>query len=257
MMLAKSVSVPFGFLYLNEPPDESLPIPEFRTVGGRRTRMDANIRDLLQDIQFKREWFDEHREKTGAEELRYVGSFSNNFDISEIAKDIRLNFTNVAPDLFDGFIQWESFLKKMMAAAEEIGIWVIRSGIVGNNTKRSLSVAAFRGFAIADKRLPIIFLNGQDATAAQIFTFAHELAHIWIGSTDINSVDLGEDDFGSRHASETICNRVAAEFLIPADSFQGAWTPDVGIDYQVSTLSRKFSVSKIVVARRAYDPPSN
>ncbi len=36
--LAQALHVPFGYLFLNEPPEEPLPIPDFRTMAGHPDR---------------------------------------------------------------------------------------------------------------------------------------------------------------------------------------------------------------------------
>ena len=55
--------------------------------------------------------------------------------------------------------------------------------------------------------------NGADAKSAQMFTLAHELAHIWLGSEGVSGFE-GLSPHGTD--VEDWCNRAAAEFLAPA-----------------------------------------
>ncbi len=248
---AAALGVPFGYLYLRQPPEDTLPIPDFRTVGGTRSRLDINTRSLLSDILYKRDWFRDHREQNGFDPLPFVGSYSTKDDPKIVAKDIRHHIHG--PDERKKSNNYEDYLRLLMGAAEDIGIWVMRTGIVGNNTHRPLDVADFRGLAIADNVTPIILINGQDSTSAQIFTFAHELAHIWLGESGVSNVNIGSTDFGTRNTVEQFCNKVAAEFLIPEQSLKNWWRVDIELAAQVDDLASLYRVSRIVVARRARD----
>ncbi len=82
-----------------------------------------------------------------------------------------------------------------------------------------------RGFAFNISPLPIIVINDSDSYKAQLFTLMHELGHLLCGEEiildsggDFLDASWGQDQFFSNQNSEEekICNRFAAEILVPA-----------------------------------------
>jgi len=133
---------------------------------------------------------------------------------------------------------------------DEAGIFIVKNGIVGNNTSRKLDVDEFRGFVLIDKYAPFIFVNGCDFEGAQMFTIAHELAHIWTGQSAVfNLLNLLPFD----DANEEFCNKIAAEFLVPGKEFTAEWEEARRTKDRFKTLSPHFKVSQLVIARRALD----
>ncbi|WP_234819537.1 MULTISPECIES: ImmA/IrrE family metallo-endopeptidase [Sinorhizobium] len=197
--------IPFGHLFLKEPPEEKLAIPDLRTVGGDPARkLDLNFRDLLNDILFKRDWFRDFIQDHAGRELEFVGKYTFSDSAETVAADMRKSLYGEEGPPQTG--SWEEQLRMLIDKAEAAGIWVMRNGIVGSNTHRPLSISQFRGFAISDKVVPLIFINGKDAKKAQIFTFAHELAHIWLGESGVSNVHLGDVNYGVHQKVERKCN---------------------------------------------------
>lgn len=251
--IAKALNLPFGFLFLDRPPEDVVALPDLRTVGSDPARnLDHNFKDLLKDILFKVDWFKEYLKEIDGDPLPFVGSFKLGDPTKAIAANMREVLFGPSQEIPPAR-NWEDFLTELMRAAEGVGVWVMRNGVVGSNTRRPLSVAQFRGFAIADPVAPLIFINGRDAKAAQIFTLAHELAHIWLGATGISNVEIGKTDFGVHSKIERKCNEVAAEFLVPEASLRASWMADVTFASNLDANVRRYRVSRIVIGRRAFD----
>src|SRR5262249_49784527 len=135
--------------------------------------------------------------------------------------------------------------------AEGDGVLVMRSSVVGHSSKRKLSRSEFQGFAIADSRAPLVFVNTDDFKAAQVFTLAHELVHIWIGQSAISNTD--EAEAPTKNKVESFCNRTATEVLVPATDFLNVWNPAADIDVLIQRLARRYWVSTLVILRRAHE----
>jgi len=145
---------------------------------------------------------------------------------------------------------WTAALAALIDLVEQAGILVVSNGIVGNNTHRTLDPEEFRGFVLTDDYAPLVFINTVDGKAAQMFTLAHELAHVWLAQSA--AFDLCDMQPAGVPIEQT-CNRVAAEFLVPEAEMLAAWPAARGELRPIDELARRFKVSALVVARRALD----
>lgn len=243
---ADRLHIPFGFLFLNEPPHEVLPLPDLRTVGSVAAQAPSlDLLDTVRDVLRKQEWYLDYLIEQERQPLQFVGKFSLLTPVAEVVTDIRsvLGLLEL-PEGQDS----DQYMRTLVAAADVAGILIMRSGTVGSNTHRKLDVGEFRGFAISDKFAPVVFINIADAPSARIFTLVHELAHIWIGSSGISSVTSS-----SHRREETFCNAVAGEFLVPEARFKVLWRNTDNWQALLPELASAFHVSRLVIARRACD----
>lgn len=247
---ANATSTPLGFFFLSKAPQIRLPIPFYRTIDDiQASNPSPDLLETVQIMQRRQVWMRDYLIDMGQEPLHFVGSRTLSDKPKDVAQDIRKTL-----DIENGWAadcrNWQHALQMLMSKAENIGILVVRNGIVGNNTHRKLNVNEFRGFVLIDKYAPLIFINGADSKAAQMFTLAHELAHIWFGESAVF-------DLAHLHPSEIdvehICNQTAAEFLVPEDELKTVWNGIKTDPERFNYLARHFKVSSIVAARRALD----
>ena len=205
--------------------------------------------DTLYMMQRRQEWLRESLVENDVEPLAFVASASLADEPEVVGREIRR-----ALGLDGGWAAavatWQVAVSELRRAIEQLGVMAVINGMVGNNTSRRLSVEEFRGFALTDPYAPLIFVNGADAKSAQMFTLAHELAHIWLGSEGVSGFEAllprGTD-------VEDWCNRAAAEFLAPAQEVRARWAEVRRQTRPFVALARTFKVSPVVAARRALD----
>ncbi len=246
---AQATRAPLGFFFLPEPPEESLPIPDFRTMGQGVPRLSADLLDVIYTCQTRQTWYREEALVNSETPLPFVGSVTQDMPPANAAELIRekLSFSVQARSECP---TWADALRMFIAQAEQSGVMVMVSGVVMNNNTRHLDPQEFRGFALADALAPLVFINGADSKAAQMFTLAHELAHLWLGQTALSDAAMAE---ASDYATENWCNRVAAELLVPQAEFHAALQRDEVLDQALQRLARHFKVSTLVLLRRMLD----
>lgn len=247
--LAKLLRIPFGYLFLSEPPAVELPLPDFRGTPASYVPS-QEFQELLNDVLVKQDWYRDYLKSSNAPRLGFVGSFDTSDTVADVAADIRKRL-DITPQLTHSAGSWSEFVTKLSSNAEGAGVLVMRSSVVGHSSKRKLSRTEFQGFAIADSRAPLVFVNTDDFKAAQVFTLAHELAHIWIGQSAISNTD--EAEAPTKNKIELFCNRTATEVLVPRADFLSAWNPAAGVDVLIQRLARRYWVSTLVILRRAHE----
>ena len=251
--LARQLHIPFGYLFLSSPPAEQLPLPDLRTLGGQEPSLPSvDLFDVVMSALNKQEWYREYLVNGGVSALEFVGRYTDQTPAAEIAADIR-DTLSLTSDLQVSAEGTGQFLTTLVRHAEQAGILVLRSGIVGNNTHRPLNISEFRGFAIADDMAPMVFINSRDALSARTFTLIHEVAHIWIASSGISNPDYRMSSRQQVNHVERLCNRTAANVLLPATDFHEAWETDQSAEENIEALRIRFKVSAFVILRQAFD----
>jgi len=242
---SKKVHLPFGYLFLKEPPLETLPIPFFRSQSNETSKISLNVYDTILLLQMRQDWLSNYLQDNNFKPLSFVGKSNKCENIKEIVNDIRetLKLSNNWASLFR---TWQEAQDHLIQQIEDAGIISVFNSIVENNTHRPISVDECRGFVLVDTYAPFMFINSADWKSAQMFTILHELAHIWTGHSagfDFRRLQPANDPI------EIKCDKIAAEFLVPEDSFNDIWNHNRDFTY----AAKHFKVSKIVIARRALD----
>jgi Zn-dependent peptidase ImmA (M78 family) len=239
---AKSVNVPFGYLFLEHTPCEQVPFPMFRGEAGHSDHFDLNVYDTVLSLQLRQDWLEDYLQDNEIETCDYIKSVTLKTTIGETVGKMR-KMLGLQPRWAFGLLRTEAAVARLTEALEDAGIFVAYNGVVGNNTHRPIRVSECRGFALVNDVAPFIFVNSNDAPTAQLFTLVHETAHIMLGI----SAGHAETDTLSHDVNENYCDMVAAEFLVPASELRTVWSGNI------KDTARKFCVSELVVARRAHD----
>jgi len=242
---SNKVHLPFGYFFLPEPPNEKLPIPFFRSNKNPYDRIDINVYDTMLLLQQRQDWLKNYLKDNDFQPLPFVGKFRNESNVKTIVSNIRQTL-DLPENWASEFKTWQEAQDHLVIRIEDKGIVTVFNGVVENNGHRKIPVDECRGFVLVDEMAPFMFINNDDWKSAQMFTIVHELAHIWTGHSagfDFRKFQPADDPV------EKLCDKVAAEFLVPENSFNEVWN-DLSA---INNVARYFKVSEIVIARRAYD----
>ncbi|MCB4209223.1 ImmA/IrrE family metallo-endopeptidase [Arthrobacter sp. UM1] len=228
---ARKAGLPFGYLLLEEPPALRLPIPDFRAGFGRGLQEpSANLYAVLHQSIQRQEWFREYAAANGLPKVEVV-SRAAEWSPDAAAADMRVALAFELP-LRRG--SRSDVRRHLMRAFEKLGGLCVITSVVGNSSSRSLDADEFRGFALVDDAAPLVFVNAAQTLNGQIFTLAHELAHVWFGQSGISD----EDNRIQPHSEvERRCNAAASAFLVPSEDLRSQ-ASSVGPLELTATLDR-------------------
>lgn len=241
-IFAAKTHIPLGYLYLNEPPEERLDLPDLRTVNSIQPKAPSSeLLELTALMNERVSWYADYLRDQGLTSNTCVGRRTDKDDANQIVDDIRRTL-----DISKGDYRTDqdNYLRLLIKKIEQAGILVMKQATIHNY--RHLSVSEFRGFAISDPLAPLIFINFADVPCARLFTLIHELAHIWLGQSGISDAHPDTDK-----ALEIKCNAIAAQFLVPEDEFLHSWDSEKNWMENIIQLRRQFHTSRWVIARRA------
>lgn len=246
--LSKFLNIPFGYLLLDEPPNDEIEALSFRTIGTKEIEKPSReLIDTISDMRRRQEWMREYLISEGYEQNQLFKTIEISDDVYEAVNIVRsklkiseLWFTNCNQNFY-------KFIKEIISMT---GILVMQNGIVRNNTYRSLDVEEFRGFCLSDSYVPLIFINNNDSENGKLFTLFHELIHVFLGEETLYSNDIELTD-----KSEVFCNKIASELILPTTYFIEKWeksTYNLMFD-KIVDVSKYFPASDLAVARKSLD----
>ena len=249
--LSKVVHVPYFTFFSEKPPKETLPISDFRTIKGKRvTRLSPNLYDVVGATLIRQDWYREYALSENLPKVEFVGTTNINSCHLESAHKLQ-ELLNFRISDRSQLAENEDILKFLSERMEALGILVMISGIVDSNTRRKLDLEEFRGFALCDEYAPLIFVNARDTKPAQLFTLAHELGHLVLGSTGLTNIGIRTPD--ELKQNEIWCNKFVAEFLVPQSSLKEQIQDIESIEKSVIRLANYYRVNRLVVLRRLFD----
>lgn len=251
--LSKQINIPFGYFFLQEPPDEDNKILEYRTVDSVELQNPSReLIDTITNMENVQEWMRNNQIMQGYSPLGIVGSMKNIQSSQSIAARIREDM-GLQLDWYHTMEDSHNSFKYLRSIMEDLGIIIMLNGVVGQNTRRPLNIEEFRAFTLLDEYAPLIFINSNDSSNGKSFSLLHEAAHIWLGSNDFYNDRYGN----TSHVTnlEKTCNSVAAEILVPNNLFAIEWNKSnhINISEKIDKLSKVFKCGMTVIARKALD----
>ena len=247
---AKKIHVPFGYLFLKQPPIEKIPVTFYRSDGKVVTKPPLVIRDLVNKIKSKQEWLKDFLIENNYDSLDFIGSLSDFKKINPVkaAEKIR-QALNLDKTWYEETKTDKSF-RYWIDKLEKNRIFVISTGYVGHN-RRTVEVDVCKGFTLVDNMCPFIYINTNNLGGGRIFTLLHELIHVFVG----NSIGLAYNPIHpSSQPLEKFCDNVASEILVPNSFFKTSWNSSSGsLQDKYNELAKMYHVSKLVIVKKALD----
>lgn len=241
--LARLYRRPVDVFYLKFIPRDFPPLKDFRV--NKESGLNTALIFMMREIQDKQEWLSKFLEGKKEKKLDFVGKYNIKSQPEKVARDIRQTLGINTKEAS------EKPLKYWIQKSEAKRIFVSLSS--NYHTRLKLDSDVFKGFVIADKYAPFIFLNSDDWDHGQLVTLVHELAHIWINVSGIsNETEISLSDPEKTHVVEKFCREVAIHALLPQEEVEALVTEKSGLTFKaISRAAKKLGVSTTALLIRS------
>ena len=245
--LSDKLKVPIAVFFFPEPPDEPPIRQSFRTLPeAQYESLPPKVRLLLRKanvLQMNLSELNDGRNPAKDFILRDM-RFSADMNVVEMAKQVRKYFGITLdeqvgwPDSDAAFTHWRTTL-------ETHGIAVFKDAFGDDD---------YSGFCLYDDTFPLIYVNNSVKTR-QIFTLFHELGHLLFHTSGINAqgIEPVEEMTHQGWQVEVVCNRFAAEFLLPAARLRKEMRGRIPNEETAIGIAEKYHISREFVYRRFLD----
>ena len=135
---ARATATPIGFLFLDTPPVERVPIPDFRAAANRLVGGPSpDLLDTIYLCQQRQEWYRQFAVSAHEPALAFVGSARLGDDVSDTAQLMRTAL-GLDVDRRRSMPNWSDALRSLIAQTDGLGVLTMVSGVVGSNNRRRL-----------------------------------------------------------------------------------------------------------------------
>ncbi len=242
--LADRFKTPIAVFFFPEPPDleplsksfRTMPEPQFEQISRR-------VRFLLRKARAFQFSLAELNDGKNPEDRLITRdlSFPVDVPIADMASRVR-DYLSITLEQQIGWESEDKALENWRYRLNDVGVFVF---------KDAFRDETYSGFCLYDDEFPIIYANNSTAKTRQIFTLFHELAHLLYHTS---GVDKFRDDHihaldGDAKRIEILCNRFAAQLLVPADAFSGEFAGLEASRETAAMLASRFHVSREVIYR--------
>lgn len=239
--LSKIYNVTEALFFTKELIERNKAIPDYRVAP--RHESDERVNKLINLVISRQRWLERKFREEGQKKNPLVGlgrGLIRPIQLAELIKqklDIRIEIIKS----FSGADARKKVLKYLSQAAENQGIFVGKT-----ISYHRLEVADMRGLSVSNEYCPFVVINRKDSVSAQIFSFVHELAHLFRKSDAISNNLEFRTTTNSGNSEEVFCNKVAAELLLPVNEFSNSF---YGRD-EIIAFSNIFKVSELFIFYR-------
>jgi Zn-dependent peptidase ImmA (M78 family) len=242
--LAKKYGISELLFFTKEQLQRIKTVPDYRV--GQNKENDVKIYDLVYLFNKRQKWLENElrNDKLSKNLLQGAGrKYANPEELAHFIKEsLEIKLEEVSS--WYGNSSRRKLLKYLISKAEKKGVFVGKT-----LAHQTIEVKDMRGVFLSNDYCPYIIINRGDAISGQIFSFAHELAHLFRKTDSIsNTIDFRAVN-KRIDPEEVFCNRVAAELLLPRKDFTASFYSKSDID----RFSEIYKVSKIFIFYRLKD----